>query len=67
MPTTRLTRTEKRILEALAAGCYIEADRFGSQTVRVREFGKAVSVYTTRKTVRAMVEKGLLNRDWRLA
>jgi len=60
-----MTATQKAILGDLTAGGWLDNNGRG-ETVRVRDADGKVLRYTTRKTIRAMVEAGLLTRQWTL-
>lgn len=64
----RPTRTEAEIIALLKEGCFLHASDSGAATITVRHLrrDKPIRKWTTRKTVRAMVAKGLLTREWSL-
>lgn len=60
-----MTRTEKKIIALLKAGHWLEAP--GGETIRITSTkDRAAGGWTTKRTVRAMVAKGLLTNKWKL-
>lgn len=62
-----LTRAQQKVISHLRAGGFLFVQRLGDRTIEaLPAVGRKVSFYTTRKTVHALINAGLIDSNWQL-